>query len=288
MAASCCGGTANVPSLISGDDQSQLTATFSSVNVVAEAPVSGGIKYRKENDQENAQTLRLDVATLLSDRTQAGLTLPLIRRSRTRGPSSSNAMGIGDVVLNLGYEILSEWTYNDWQPKGIFFVSGTLPTGGSIYEAKELYNMDSRGRGFWSLSTGALFNKSLGNWDVSVLLEGHRSFSREIRNDLGVLKLNPGWGGSGLLAVGLSPGFGNLRLGLSVAPSFEEPTATEGIFVGKGEPIKLWTASAQMSYLLDRTMSVSLIYSNQTAIQASQNSPLNHSLAFLFQTRWER
>lgn len=288
FSAPCCGGTANVPSLISGDDQSQFTATLSSGNVVAEAPVGGGIKYRKNTDDENSQTLRLDGAMLLSDRLQAGLTLPVVRRSRERGSSYAESSGLGDIALSVGYEILPEWSFSSWQPRGLIFVSGTLPTGGSLYDAKELYKIDSRGRGLWSVSAGALFTKVVGNWDLSTLIEAHHGFNREIKNDLGVLKLNPGWGGSGLLSMGFSPGGGNLRFGLSVAPSFEEPIATEGIVSGTGEAVSLWTASTQLSYLLSTTTSMSFIYSDQTLIRASENSALNRSVAFLVQKRWER
>lgn len=287
-AAPCCGGTANVPSFISGDDQSQITATVSTGSVVAEAPVGGGIKYRKENDNEDVQTLRIDGAVLLSDRVQVGMTLPMIRRSRARGPVSSDSMGPGDITFNLGYEALSDWTYSPWRPRGIFFISTTVPTGGSVYEATELYKLDSRGRGFWVVSSGALLNKTWGNWDCSFLIEGHHGFSRSIENALGELKLYPSWGGSGLFALGFSPSGGNLRLGLTVAPSLESATTTEGIFSGKGEPVKLWTSGAQISYLASRTTSLSLVYSDQTLIRASDNSALNRSLAFLYQTRWER
>jgi len=288
ISAPCCGGSANIPSLISGDNESQFTATFSSGNVIAEAPVEGGIKYRKESDRETIQSLRLDSAILLSDRAQAGFSLPVIRRSRERGSNFAESTGLGDISVSLGYEVLPEWTYSIWQPRGIIFLSGTIPTGGSLYDAKELYKVDSRGRGLWGVSTGVLFTKVLGNWDFSFLAEGHHGFSREIRNDLGVLQLNPGWGGSGLLSAGVSPAGGNIRLGLSVAPSFEEPIATGGIISGRGESVALWTTSGQVSYLPSNTMSMSLMVSDQTLIHASQNSSLNRTFAFLIQKRFER
>lgn len=286
--APCCGGTATVPSLISGDDQSQLTTTLSAGSVIAEAPVGGGIKYRKENDHEEIQTLRIDAATLLSDRTQVGVTIPVVRRARSRGDSFANSSGLGDMALTLGYELLPEWSFNEWQPRGLVFVSTTVPTGGSLYDATKLYKVDSRGRGVWGVSSGVLLTKVLGNWDISFLLEAHHGFSREIKNDLGILRLNPGWGGSSLLALGLSPGGGNVRLGVSVAPSFEAPISTEGIISGRSEPTKLWTSALQVSYLLSHVTSMSLAYSDQTLIAASENSALNRSLGFLFQTRWDR
>jgi len=286
--APCCGGTANVPSLISGDDRTQLTATLSSANVVAEAPVAGGVNYRNDSDNERSQTIRLDAATILTDRLQAGVTIPLIRRSRSRGTTQADATGLGDVSVSLGYEILPEWNYSAWRPKGILFLTGTLPTGGSIYDATQLYRIDSRGRGFFALSLGTLLTKSWGNWDVSLLLEGHRSFSKTITNELGSLELRPGWGGSGMFSAGVSPMGGSFRLGLALAPSIEAPVATEGIFSGQGERVVLWTASAQLSYMASSDLSMSLIYSDQTLIRASENSALDRSFAFLIQKRWER
>jgi hypothetical protein len=287
-AAPCCGGAANIPSLISGDDQAQISTTLSSSQVVAEAPVGGGIKYRKPNDNETAQTLKLDAAALLSDRWQAGITVPITRRYRARGANEVSAYGLGDLSLSAGYEALPDWSYSAWRPKAIVFLSTTFPTGGSIYDAKELYRIDSRGRGFYSISVGALIIKNFGIWDSSFVVEGHRAFSRTLESDEGELKLNPGWGGSGTLAAGVSPWGGDFRLGLSLSPSFESPISTEGIISGQGEKVSLWTSAVQLSYMINELTSLSLTYSDQTLIKASDNSALNHSFAFLVQKRWER
>jgi hypothetical protein len=286
--APCCGGTANVPSLISGDDRMQVSTTLSSSNVVAEAPVGGGIRFRSDSDTEIAQTLRIDAALLLSDRIQSGITIPVIRRNRMRGSTEAGATGLGDIALSLGYEVLPDWSYSVWRPKGIIFLSANLPTGGSIYDSTQLYRIDSRGKGFFSLSAGALLLKSWGNWDVSLLAEGHRSFSRSISNEMGVLTLTPGWGASGTLSVGYSPFSGAVRIGIGLSPSIEEPVTTEGLVVGEGEKQALWAASAQLSYMASDDLSMSLTYSDQTIIRASENAALNRTFAFLVQKRFER
>lgn len=287
-AAPCCGGTANVPSLITGDDRSQISATLSTASVVADAPVGGGVAFRGENDREQAQTLRVDAALLLTDRVQAGVTVPVTRRARTRNNNPAEATGLGDVSASVGYEILPEWSYSAWRPKGLVFLTTTLPTGGSLYDATQMYRIDSRGRGFFALSLGTLLTKAWGDWDTSLLLEGHRALSRTINNELGSLVVSPGWGGSGMLSAGLSPGGGSIRLGASLAPSFEQGNTTSGLVAGTGENITLWTTAAQLSYLASTELSFSFIYSDQTLIRASDNSALNRSFAFLVQKRWER
>ncbi len=284
-AAPCCGGTANVPSLITGDDRAQISTTFSSSYTVAESLVDGGVRYRHNSDNESTQTLRLDAATLLSDRFQLGTTLPILRRSRSRSGNQAESTGIGDIALNLGYELLPEWSYSSWRPKGILFLTTTLPTGGSIYESSALYRVDSRGRGFYALSLGSLFLKNWGDWDLSLLGELHRAFSRTIQNDSGSLGLHPGWGASGSLSAGWNPGA--FRVGVALSPSFEEPVATDGIVVGSGEKSSLWTVALQLSYLVDPTLSTSLTYSDQTLI-SGHNSNLNRGIALLIQKRWER
>ncbi len=287
-AAPCCGGTANIPSLISGDDLMQFSTTLVSTQVVAESPVGGGIKYRKPNDKETAQTLRLDFATLISDRWQTGVTIPLTRRTRARGTTEASAWGLNDISLSLGYEVLPYWSYSLWRPKALLFASATLPTGGSIYDAKELYRIDSRGRGFYSVSAGSLLLKNWEIWDLSLVMEAHQPFARRITNENGILDLKPGWGASGSLAAGISPMGGNFRLGFSLLNSYDSPIATEGIVSGRGEKVSLWTAATQASYLASPTLSMSLIYSDQTFVKASNNAALNRSLAFLLQKRWER
>lgn len=287
-AAPCCGGTANIPSLISGDDSIQLTSTILSSQVVAEAPVGGGIKYRKPNDNETARTIKIDAATLVSDRWQAGISIPVTQRSRNRNNNEVSATGLGDVSFNLGYEVLPEWTYHPWRPKGIIFLTTTAPTGGSIYDAKELYRIDSRGRGFYSASGGLLLLKTWGVWDASLVAEVHRPFSRTLNNEVGTLRLNPGWGTSGSLAVGLSPMNGAFRLGISLSPNFDAAVRTEGLVSGKGEKVNLWTSAAQISYMASELLSLSLTYSDQTLIRASENTALTRSFALLAQKRWER
>ncbi len=287
-AAPCCGGTANIPSLISGDDSAQLTTSILSSQVIAEAPVGGGIKYRKSNDNESARTIKIDAATLLSDRWQAGISLPMTQRSRNRGSSEASATGLGDISVNLGFEALPDWTYSPWRPKGIVFLTTTFPTGGSIYDAKELFRVDSRGRGFYSISAGLLLLKTWGAWDTSLVMEAHRPLSRTIKNELGELNLKPGWGTSGNFSLGVSPLNGDFRIGISMAPSFEAPVATEGLVSGQGEKVNLWTAATQLSYMANENLSMSLTYSDQTLIRASDNTALNRSVAFLIQKRWER
>ena len=286
--APCCGTTANNPSLITGDDSFQITSTFSAAQVVAEASVKGEIKERSQSDSEQSQLFRLDVATLLSDRLQLGLTLPMQRRARVRGAGSADSMGLGDVSASLAYELIPEWSYSLAIPKIFLFTGGILPTGGSLYDAKELYVVDSRGRGFYGLSVGALILKSWGNFDLSLLIEGHHFFPKEKSTELGNVKFTSGLGNAQTFGLGWSPYGGALRLGLAISRSHEGAVNTTGIFEGQGQPVELWNSSLQAGYLISDDSSINLNFSDQTFLARSSNVALNRSLAFVFQKRWER
>lgn len=284
--AACCGGASNIPTVLSGDDRLQLTATVSSGAVVAEATTQGNVLYRAYTDEEFRQSVQLDGAVLISDRFQLGWSLPVLRRSRSRTGVSEDAAGLGDVSANLAYELLPQWEYSPWKPKVFLFASLSLPTGGSTYDSTTLYRVDARGRGFVTPAVGLAALQTWGDFDALLSIEAHHSFSRDYTNAAGTFHLSPGWGASGSLGAGWSPG--NLRIGLSVSPQWEQGVVTTGAVSALSSPQRSWTASAQLSYMIETTLSASLIYADQTWLGGAQNSALNRSLFVRIQKRWER
>ncbi|MEZ4752392.1 MAG: hypothetical protein R3B54_17695 [Bdellovibrionota bacterium] len=284
--AACCGGASNIPTLLSGDDRFQLSATVSSGSVVAEATTQGKVLYRAYSDEEYRQSVQLDGAVLLSDRLQLGWSLPVLRRGRSRAGVSEASAGLGDVAANVAFELLPQWEYSPWKPKVFVFASLTLPTGGSTYDSTTLYRVDARGRGFVTPAVGFAALQTWGNFDALLSVEAHHSFARDYSNAAGTFHLNPGWGASGSLGAGWSPG--NLRLGLSVSPQWEQGVLTTGAVNARSSSQQSWTASAQLSYMIETTLSASLIYSDQTWLGGAQNSALNRSLFVRIQKRWER
>lgn len=288
LSAPCCAGNAQFPTIIAGDDRQQITSTLSFAGIPAEASVDGSLKYRKKDDLETSRTLRLDFASLISDRFQVGFSLPWVHRHRERKTKEYSASGLGDLTSTVSYEILPEWSYSFWKPRGFLFLNMTAPSGGSVWDTTEMFKLDSRGRGFWTLGLGTLLLKAIGNWDFSFLMEGHQGFSRTLTQPLGELTLNPGWGFTSQVGVGFSPQGGDLRIGTSLSRSFEKGTETQGVFSGQGADMALWTPSFQLSYLLSEDMALNLSYANQALLLGSQNSALQETFGFVFQKRWSR
>ena len=287
FAAPCCGGGAAVPTLITGDDLAQIQFGYAYGTVIGDAPTQGLPVFRASDDLENLQTLRLDGAYRISDRFQFGVGLPLVGRNINNSEGSASSWGLGDSLVDVGYEFLPEWTYSEWRPHGIAFLQLILPTGVSNHEANQPLRVDARGRGYYSLGGGFVLTKSISAFDFLFVLEVHHSFNRTVTDaSQNTYELIPSFGGTSTLGIGFSPGSGNFRFGLSLSPIYEGSTDRLG---GLNSPIDaqlVWNTSAAASYMINDEASLSFTYTDQTLMGPAYNVSLNRIFALSLQKRW--
>lgn len=290
QASPCCGGGAAVPAMIAGDHRLQMGWSFSRSTVIGDAPAVGIPVFRAEGDNEVTQMVSLDVATLLSDRLQVGLSAPFSFRTVERGRIRNAASAPGDVRLNLAYEAIQQLLYSEWQPTGYAFLQLTLPTGKSAYEAVTGTGVDATGKGFLAISSGLLFVKRWSVWDANFTPELHYSAPRAFSaNDGSQLLVSPGWGGSATIGVGVSPGTGVWRFGARLGPSIEQGRR---VATPDGETVASyqlnWNLGLEAAYMIGATWSLSASYVDQTLFGPVVNSTLSRTFAVAFQRRWER
>lgn len=280
LGAACCGGGFAAPSMIAGDDKAQVSASFSHTQIQVDNVDSGGI-WRKSSEHQRVQTLRLEGAHLLSDRWQAGVTVPVIRRSHI-GKAYS---GLGDLSSSIAYEYLPDWDYNPYRPKGLGYLQITYPTGRPRADS-EVGGLDSRGNGFWAVGLGTLLTKAFGSFDAFLTFEAHRSFARKISNSLSSGRLKPGFGGNG----GVGGGFNtkSWRIGGSLIWSYEEPVSLEGRINAHGTLERYATAAASVTFLASDAWSATLTYSDQTLFGSPLNTSLGRTGLISLQRRWAR
>ncbi|MBY0370962.1 hypothetical protein K2X33_09765 [bacterium] len=283
-AAACCGSNSLFPSLISGQERTQLTLTGTTGQSVADADPQGAVTPRTSSDEEWRHTLRLDAATLLSDRWQLGVGIPVTARSRSRNGAGAQAWGLGDLSANVGWEWLPEWTYSAWRPKGFVFGGMNLATAQGPFGASALFQVDALGRGYSTAFVGALFQKTWPNWDTALFIEGHIPVSGAISVGSGVF-VQPAAGTSASLAVGWN--HGDLRLGASLGAVYEGGRRTFGWVEQQGSAQYAFPLAAQLSYLVSEAWSLSALYSDGTLLGGA-NQPLSRTVSVLVQTRWQR
>ena len=285
--APCCGGSSAIPTLITGDDRAQVQASISHGSIIGDAPNQGIPVFRSSTDSENLDVFNLAGAYRITDRTQAGLGVPIVSRSRQTSTAETSASGLGDVIVDFAYEALPDFTYSEWRPKGLVFLQATLPTGPSTYDSTLPFQIDARGRGFFTLGAGCAFLKTLSNWDFIFNLEVHRSFKRSITSQDGSgLTLIPSFGGTAMLGAGYSPGGGSFRIGATLAPIYEGAMEVTGGIQSTSDPQLSWGTSIQAGYLIAEEWSAALNYTDQTLLGPAQNVSLSRSFALSIQRRW--
>lgn len=284
FAASCCGGGFAIPSLITGDDKAQVTTSFSQAQVDTDVFSSG--VWQKRSTEDITQTYKLDYAHIFADRFQYGFSLPIESRQNHVAGSDNKESGLGDVSLQLGYEYLPDWDYNPWRPKGVGFISLVIPTAPSIYEVTN--EVESRGRGFYSLGAGTVLTKTWLNWDANANFEAHHSFTKVVNDPQTVVgNIVPGNGASFGFGGGYS--FGDTRVGSSVTWTFEDPINVESASTpSSGAPEKYATGTLSLSQMFNQDWAASLSLSDQTLFGDPSNAVLSKSVALSLQKRWQR
>lgn len=283
--AACCGSNGLFPSLIAGQERTQVSLTATTGQTVAEADPQGAIQNRAADDIETRHGLRLDAATLLSDRWQLGVNVPLVARYRDRTGVAAQSFGVGDVGASIAWEMLPEWTYSRWRPKGLVFGGVSLATGQGPFASEALYKIDATGRGYSTAFVGFLIHKGWRVLDMALLSEAHLPLGGPIDLTDGEVQLHPGWGATASLALGVN--WGNFRLGTAVTWNREAGRRTTGLIESSGAATFAWPVTLQASYLLSEAWSLSALYSDGTLL-GGVGQPLNRTLALVLQTRWQR
>ena len=278
--AACCGGGFAAPSLIVGDDQAQMTNSYTYSQVADD--VGTDSLWRKRNSKETNEIYKIEAAHIFYDQWQAGFSIPVVRRTRAEETST----GLGDVAATLGYEYLPDWDYNPWRPRGLGYFQLTLPTGKSVNESEADFQLDSRGRGFWAIGIGTILTKIFGKWDVYSNIDLHRSFDKQYTNSQSEGTLKPGYGEN--LGIGGGYNLAHLRIGSSLTWSHEDPVDVEGTLSSIGAPQELVTATFSISYLLQNEWATTFTYTDQTLFGEPQNTSLNQGATVFLQKRWLR
>ena len=290
QASACCARSSAVPILIVGDDQSQINFGIAQGKVVAETTEEGVPIFGSPDESETNITYRADVATLLSDRFQVGVSVPVVQHMISFSNRSDSGVGLGDVRVSVGYEVIPVWDYSKWKPQGFIFSLVTLPSGRSVYESLSPTASDVTGNGFYSVSVGSLFLKRWDAWDTFFISEIHYSLPRTFESNSDPLFVKPGFGASAGLGVGFSPKEGPVRLGLRIQPRYDQPRQVPSMSLGlpQGRFLSVWDTGFDVSYMVSGSDTLMVSYTDQTLLGEAINSNLNRVFAINFQHRWAR
>lgn len=290
-AGACCASGGALPSLITSDDHAQFSATVSRGSVIGDAPRApdeGLPIFRASDHTENLSTLQLSGATLVSDLWQVGASIPVHRRDLAVASSKTQAQGLGDAVISAGFEAFPEYGYSAWRPRGYFFSTLTLPTGTSIYTARQRSQADAFGKGFVTPGFGALFKKDFGRIDVSWLAEAHHSFARNFHSGEERVHVQGFWGASTQIAIGYRV-MDSARLGFKLAPQYSQAFQTEtNLGTTQTAPKLVWDTTLDFTFAFRGEWTALASYTDQTFFGPVMNTTLSRTVAFGIQKSFLR
>lgn len=262
--AACCGGGSSLPALILSDDRWAMASVLSAQFVVAESRSDGKTQWRRDALNERELIWSLSGVYRLGSRWQAGLQIPLMMRSI----SEVSDAGLGDLSLNVSFELFPPYLYSAWRPRA-FLVGGLgLPTGPSSYEVENV-RLESRGSGFFTPSLGLVLERGFRDWDFFAFAEAKRPLSRRFSSQ----RVSPGWSYAGKLGAGYS--WRAFRWGLSLGPSYEGKKRFES---GARQGSKLvWDSEISMGFQIDDQISLTIAYLDQTLMGPAYNVHLRRS-----------
>ena len=273
-AASCCGGQASLPDLITGEERYRFSAGVQSAQVIGEAPERGVPVFREPEDRTRYQSLNLSAGALLVGPWQASIHSQIYDNK-----------SLGDTDLTSGVVLSDKDSVVDHDPLIIWLQYLTVPTGKSIYEMKKAQDIPT-GLGFYRLGTGLAGFTTYRNFDFSSAVRVAKAFTRSFSTTTGTTEVAPGWGADAMISGGyaLSSRF---RLGASLQWISEEPR----VVIEKGETGSssgrlLWPVSVQASYFYDMNQTVTLAYVDETLVGPAQGVMLNRSVALNYGYRY--
>ncbi len=280
----CCSAGSALPALVTTDDLAQISILSSSSTTVMDAPNEGIPALRSELSADHSWVTRISGAIKIHEAWQLGGAIPVIRRSTRVSGQEFQEQGFGDGDFSIAYELLPEWNYSEWRPRGWLYLQTVFPTGKAAQDPSIENPAGVRGQGVLQNALGLALTKSWGDWDGFVAPEIRRLHARTWGEN--GAQLSGTWSTSLLLSAGRH--FSAWRIGLRIQPVFQGQREILASGIHSTAPAKrVWNSGADLSYSLSDQWLIAASYSDQTLLGPARNTTLERSLGLLISRRWE-
>lgn len=275
-AAPCCAGSGASLLALQGDERWSVGVAATRADLRADVDPSGEVMLRAPLEAETSQSYQLTALTLLGDRWQAGISLPVVSRSVGAGAAFT---GLGDVQAALTYELLPEFEYSAWKPRVFLSAELAAPLGRSVYEAHEEGLVDATSRGYWAPGLALAALKRWGDWSAGLTLRMRRGISREFT---GRGTVAPGSEWSGRLELAHPLPMGGLQLSAGVEPVLQ----ASGLVFGTPTSGKVtWNTSLTLGGGLGENWAWSISGFDQEFLAVGSNTTLSRGLTVALTVR---
>lgn len=279
IAGSCCGGGSGTAQIMLGPTQSVIRVSFQNQTLVADSNSYSSIVSKEYQDLETIKTTNFSTSYAFKNLWQAGISIPLISKSKNINNEWQQVEGLGDIQVNTAYEYWPEYSRHQFISQAFAVFQVTLPTAPSLFTTKRTDVLDTRGQGhrIYSLSNMLVkklknhtFNLNIAlsyregqNFNDSLFSEKTITTKSSLNNDLSLAhsyNLN-----SALSSV------------IQISRVYEDNVATS-VFIGKNQSSLVYTSSLGLNYSLT-DYDISATYKDDLLIGPSYNHTLGKAIS---------
>lgn len=135
---SCCGQAPTSFTVLSLHQKLSLTTGYTLSDSVGRVYQDPNEFFVFENKKRTVQTLSINMASQITDRSQAFIAFGQSYGAYESAGTKTTAEHLTDTLVGYNYEILPEYSFSYWKPNVYLSALVNLPTGRSIYDNNSL------------------------------------------------------------------------------------------------------------------------------------------------------
>lgn len=262
-AASCCGGGQSAASVMIADHMQEWTISTVMRSDIGQTNNNGQALMDDHENKDQTFTSSIEYKKLITSRLQGNTSLNFIQKESKRLGKEETNSGLGDLAFGAFYEALTNYTYTPLQPRIFVGPKLIIPFGENNFNSKKELRTDIRGTGFYKIDVPAVL--VIDAWKFSI--------SPQYLPDQKSLTSTYAFSTAGSYSYSLNDQFditSTLQWNYLAKKRFENQTLVAGQY---------WEISLSPAWMISKTNSLNLNYSDSTLLGKSRNSALYRSLS---------
>jgi hypothetical protein len=262
-AASCCGGGQSAASVMIADHMQEWTFSNNFRADIGQTNNDGMAMMDDDDNKDHTFTSALEYKKLITSRLQGNTSINFVQKQSERLGKNESSSGLGDFAVGAFYEALTNYSYIPLQPRIFSGLKFIIPFGENSFNSKKELRTDIRGTGFYKIDLPVV--AVIGAWKFSIspqYLPKQKSLSS-----------------TNAFATAASYTY-------SLTDEIDISATTQWSYLAKKRyeeknliAGQYWELSLSPSWMITKTNSLNLNYSDSTILGKSRNSALYRSVS---------
>lgn len=262
-AASCCGGGQSAASVMIADHIQEWTLSTIYRSDIGQTNNDGQSLMDADENIDQTFTNSIEYKKLFTPRLQGNTSVNFIQKESKRLGKKEKSSGFGDLAIGAFYEALTNYTYIPLQPRIFIGTKIIVPFGENNFNSKKELRTDIRGTGFYKIDVPV----------VAVIEAWKFSVSPQYLPDQKSLSSTYAFAAAGSYTYSFNDQFdisSTIQWNYLAKKRYQNQTLVAGQY---------WEVSLSPAWIISKTNSLNLNYSDSTLLGKSRNSALYRSVS---------